>query len=320
MNTSDLWRSLANDFQSVPEIREFTASRDYYMGSTQVDWQLIRDQITLAEFNALAARGASMLTPEPTGDLAIAWLEALWHEATHGFVRSTSEVLNQPQFPTEKLRLPVQLRGKIDRVFQSSSTLCRKFESVALQAEFEEKQRNDPRNWSQFRQQYEAFRSIKEIVNEPAERITEEWVRNTVARINGVRPEEVTQQQIRFEISGLLSPTRRHIELVPTAPPQEPPPDAPAEESTMEQVTRESLSIPETIAVQIQRLRLECKWTIEKLAGRTGLDEKTVKRHLSGRVIPHLRNLTVYDRTFSKALKRGIVISQMPPKRPPNAS
>jgi hypothetical protein len=75
----------------------------------------------------------------------------------------------------------------------------------------------------------------------------------------------------------------------------------------------------ETIATQILNLRLACNWTIEKLAAKTGFDEKTVKRHLSGRVIPRLGNLSIYEQAFSKALKREVVIKKMPPKRPLNA-
>jgi hypothetical protein len=85
-------------------------------------------------------------------------------------------------------------------------------------------------------------------------------------------------------------------------------------------ITTETLEVPyPTIEEQIQTLRDECKWTIEILASKTGFDEKTVKRHLSGRAMPHLRNLSVYQRVFSKALKREVVIKKTPPKRPPNA-
>jgi hypothetical protein len=319
MNTSDLWRSLATDFKSVPTVREFTAYRHYKSGNTQVNWQLTTDQAALVEFNVLARRGASMLTPPPNGDLSLAWLEALWHEATHGPVRSTSEVINPPpNFLKEGLRTPLQLRGKIDRVFEASSTLCKKLESAALQTEFEEKQQNDPRNWSQFRQQYEALKTIKDIINGPAERIPEEWVRSTIASIHGIKPEEVTPQQIRFEISGLLSSSRPRIELVPTATEEPPPPTTP-EEITTDKPLPDSPPAQETIATQIQTLRLECKWTIEKLASKTGMDEKTVKRHLSGRSNPQMRKLLAYQNAFSKALKREVVINQMPPKRPPDA-
>jgi hypothetical protein len=87
-----------------------------------------------------------------------------------------------------------------------------------LQAEFEHTRRDDPRNWSQFRRQYEAFKSMKEVISEPAERIPEEWVRSTIARIQGIKPEDVTLKQIAFEVSGLLSSTQRHIEMIPSAP------------------------------------------------------------------------------------------------------
>src|SRR5271169_5061262 len=136
MAHSDLWRELAISFQSVPPLYEFAAYRQYYMelryfsptSTTEPDWELQGTPAALAEFDAMARRGATMLTPPPTGDLAVAWLEALWKEATEGPVRSGIEILGK-----DRSGRLTELRGKIDRVFQASSTLCRKFESDALQ-------------------------------------------------------------------------------------------------------------------------------------------------------------------------------------------
>lgn len=75
---------------------------------------------------------------------------------------------------------------------------------------------------------------------------------------------------------------------------------------------------PPTLGEQIQNLRLECNWTIEVLARKTGFDEKTVKRHLSGSAMPRLGNLAIYQQAFSKALNRQILIEKTPPKRPLN--
>ncbi len=163
----------------------------------------------------MARRGATMLTPPPTGDLAVAWLEALWKEATEGPVRSGIEILGKDR--SERL---TELRGKIDRVFQASSALCRKFESDALQTEFE---RNDPRKWSPVRQRFEAFKSIRELQTGPHERIPEALVRNAIADQLGIKPEEVTWKQIASEMAGLLRDYPA-LTLVPTelAPSQRP--------------------------------------------------------------------------------------------------
>jgi hypothetical protein len=115
--------------------------------------------------------------------------------------------------------------GQIDRLCQLSATFCKKLEDQAAQAEFEENQRNDPKNWSQFRQQYEALKSVRELRSEPPEQISEEFVRQAIASIGGIKPEDVTREQIAFEVAGLLSSTRRHIELIrstvkPGSPPE----------------------------------------------------------------------------------------------------
>jgi hypothetical protein len=231
----------------------------------------------------------------------VAWLEALWKEATHGPVRSPSEILGK-----DRAGRLTRLRGKIDRVFQASSALCRKFESVALQSEFEERQRNNPRNWSPLRQRFEAFKSIRELQTGPHERIPEAFVRDAIADQLGIKPEEVTWKQIQFEIAGLLRDYPA-ITLVPT----EPPPSTKPDESTPQSVTADQ-ERTETIADQLERLRDECRWTIPKLAEAAGIDSRTVDRHLTGKVTPYARTISAYERAFSKLLKRHIVIKKMP--------
>jgi hypothetical protein len=108
------------------------------------------------------------------------------------------------------------MTGSISNALEASANYCTILESDAVQAEFEEKQRNNPRNWSQFRQQYEAHKSVREFKNEPPEQISEEFARQAIARIRGIKPEDVTREQIAFEVAGLLSSTRRHIELIPS--------------------------------------------------------------------------------------------------------
>jgi ribosome-binding protein aMBF1 (putative translation factor) len=208
------------------------------------------------------------------------------------------------------------MTGSMHELPSVSANYCQTLESAAVQAEFEEKRRNDPRNWSQLRQQYEAFRSMKDVINEPAERIPEEWVRSTIARIQGIKPEDVTLKQIAFEVAGLLSSTKRHIEMIPSAP-QGSPPALEPEPSEGNAVQSEPKPTPvpapvETVAAQLQRLRKECNWSAERLAEAVKFDPRTVTRHLSGETTPHLRNIAAYERVFSKQLKRQVVINKMP--------
>ena len=282
MANSGFWRELAISFKSVPEFYEFTAYRHYYMelryflptSVLEPDWKLQAIPPALAEFDAMARRGAAMLAPPPTGDLAVAWLEALWKEATEGPVRSGIPIVGK-----DRSGRLTELRGTIPRVFEASSTLCRKFESAAAQAEFEENKRNDPRNWSPLRANFETFRAIKELHARPPERIPESLVRRTIADQLGIKPEEVTPKQINFAISGLF-PAYGSVELIPDSQPQNSS-DAPANEQSTnnEHSTPTPLSEPEeTIAAQLQRLRLESNWTIEKLAGK----QASMRRQLSG--------------------------------------
>ncbi len=72
------------------------------------------------------------------------------------------------------------------------------------------------------------------------------------------------------------------------------------------------IEVQQCVAVQLRKLRMECNWSVERLAEVAGFNVRTVARHLSGEVNPHLRNISAYERVFSKQLKRQVVINKMP--------
>ncbi len=228
-------------------------------------------------------------------DLLVAWLEAIRKEGIN-FRQSAG---------------PEYVIGTIEQVCKASVILCRKLESEALQAEFAEKQRANPKNWSEFHQMIEAAESFKDVRNAPAKRISEEFARKTIAQIHGISPEEVTPQMINFEITRLL-PFYHHIELIPSAPRQESPPAPDTKPGDQAEPMPAPESPPaETIAAQLQKLREECRWTIPDLAEAAGIDRRTVDRHLAGS-IPYPRTISAYEKAFGKHLKRKIVINKMP--------
>jgi len=69
--------------------------------------------------------------------------------------------------------------------------------------------------------------------------------------------------------------------------------------------------VPETISQQIERLRLEADWTIEVLAEKMGISERTVRRHLSECTMPPARLIARYKRIFSNRLNREVVIRKL---------
>jgi hypothetical protein len=68
----------------------------------------------------------------------------------------------------------------------------------------------------------------------------------------------------------------------------------------------------ETISVQIDRLRQECRLTLEELAEKTGITTRSVQRHVAGDSDPYDRNVRAYERVFSNLLNRHVVIKKMP--------
>jgi hypothetical protein len=114
---------------------------------------------------------------------------------------------------------------------------------------------DDPKSWSPLRQQVEAFRRIKQLVTGPHERIPEALIRNTLAQQYGIKPEEVTWKQIRFEVAGLL-PYYPAITVMPSEPTAESP--APSTQTTDATAkVRESASIHKRAASLNGRLELE---------------------------------------------------------------
>ena len=70
-----------------------------------------------------------------------------------------------------------------------------------------------------------------------------------------------------------------------------------------------------SIGQQIEALRQDCRWSLEKLAEMIGKHESTVKRHIAGKMEPTLKTLGVYEKVFSKQLGKQILIHKTPPAR-----
>jgi ribosome-binding protein aMBF1 (putative translation factor) len=87
------------------------------------------------------------------------------------------------------------------------------------------------------------------------------------------------------------------------------------EEFTWDKAERDQPPTPETISSQLTRLREECRWTIEHLAEKIKLDVRSVERHLAGKTKPRTAHIGAYERVFSEALGRRVVIQNMPVKR-----
>jgi len=92
-----------------------------------------------------------------------------------------------------------------------------------------------------------------------------------------------------------------------TLPPALPLPDSELRETRVVQPSKH-----ETVGEQINRLRNECNLTIEQLAEKIKVNARSVERHLAGDSVPYARNISAYERVFSKLLNRQVVIKKMP--------
>ena len=107
------------------------------------------------------------------------------------------------------------------------------------------------------------------------------------------------------------------LALLDSLPTQSPvSPMVPATRSLSSQVPPPRGPTPvETIGAQIERLRLECRLTVEELAEVLGVEVRSVYRHRSGQSTPRPGHLAAYERLFSQRLERKVVLSLMSGKR-----
>src|SRR5260370_2841107 len=291
MADSAFWRDLAATFLLIPGHGMLRADGQYTVGSGEAwSWRLgggarefMRDT-----FKTLARRGAFESAPAGTTDLLVAWLEAIRKE--HINFRSdkiATEVNSEGREESQ------YVLGTIDRVCEASAILCGKLEAQAIQTEFEEKQRNDPQNWSPLRRQFEAFRGIKKLITGPHETIPEALVRDVLAQQYGIKPEEVTRKQIQFEVSGLL-PDFPAITVVPLELLHE---QGAPEPATLEKISRNAFVTP----------LLEANgWSILDWANEARVSHATA--------IDYLRDTTApYRSTRLKLAKAlGVPVEQLP--------
>jgi hypothetical protein len=82
--------------------------------------------------------------------------------------------------------------------------------------------KNDSRDWSPVRQDWEAFKAIKRLITGPHEHVPESFLRGSIARQLGIKPEDVTCGQINHAVVTELLPHYPAITVIP----QEPAPEA----------------------------------------------------------------------------------------------
>ena len=204
MADSDFWKALAVEFRSIDDpMRILEAHWTNFEGPR---WELIRgDFVTLsAQYEPLARRGGRKL--DPTRESLEVWLESMRRE---GYALAD----------IAKVETDEVIACRISALCQRSADFCNLLESRALEteriAENEEQQRDDPRNWSPLQQHWELFKLMKSTTATPSEEIPETLVRSALAKQYGVKPEEVTQEQIQFEVAGLL-PYYPSITVIPS--------------------------------------------------------------------------------------------------------
>jgi lambda repressor-like predicted transcriptional regulator len=283
MADSTFWRDLATQFQALhTPHRDIRADWQYKAGSMGIArWNIVGDPSLKVQFEALARRAAIGIPNRRSQDLLVAWLEGARELASRVGAVTTSfgNELNEDN----SVRTAFQF-GSIDRLCEASASMCKILESRALQAEFEENERNDPKNWSPLRQRFEAFKKLKQLYNEPPEQIPEALARNSIAEQYGITPEEVTQEQIQFEVAGLLCDYPA-ITVIPQG-------DAPTgiikrQNQQTPELTEKTKDIPTARKAFVEAILTEKGWSILDWANEAQVAYHTAADYLAGTKNPY---------------------------------
>jgi hypothetical protein len=78
-------------------------------------------------------------------------------------------------------------------------------------------------------------------------------------------------------------------------------------DKTAQRVGKKATNADTAIGRNIDRLRKECGWSLDKLAKETGIDKKSILSHLNKGTRPVPRILKEYAQAFSKELGRTII-------------
>ncbi len=310
MLDSDFWRDLAEKFRALDPRQLLRASWRYVVKVGEeppalAEWRFAgADKTSIQfEFESLARRGGPKVYPQM--DSLTGWLEALRHYQLNAELEGSGL-----DAAPDGTIIGHRYHGSIVRICQASVDLCKLLEGLALEtermADLQERQKTDPKYWSPLLQQWEALKALKELTSGPHEEIPEAVVRSVLADQYGVKPEEVTLEQIRFEVAALL-PHYGAIKLIPSDP----------SIAKVEQPQRPASAFSgekEPTCAQIRKLRSEAHLSVEELAEAIEAEPRSVFRHLSGKALPQPKNLAAYQRFFSERLGRKVLISKVPGK------
>jgi hypothetical protein len=205
---ADFWRDLAAKFRALPnDYGMFCAEWRCVEGEPRI-WTPRGTATVLAQFEVLAARAGAALDSE-SSDFRVTWLNLLRKESPNSRP-ATSGIEKRPDGTQARY-----VSGSIANVCEASANYCSELEGRALEAEFQERQENNPKNWSPLRRHWEALKEMKHLRSGPHEEMPETVVRGVLAEQYGIKPEEVTWKQIQFEVAGLL---RRYptIRIIPS--------------------------------------------------------------------------------------------------------
>jgi hypothetical protein len=337
MADAEFWRDLALKFRALPsDDGTFRIDWSTVVGEPGVQWKPFASDNTRVQFELLARRAGLALEPE-SKDFLLVWFNLLKessashvarkavtlsiddgdtnHETVHGSIADPcgasaircsvleADAGKKKQGKTTHLPndtrtlLPQEALKRVDRAHVEADRFVWEAEALidAQRLSRSGVQANTERNQGHLKK----ARFILEALQAEYSRLSLSDSEYRLC-ING-EIEAASNSLELYDSQRRLLETEFFFQL-----------EAVAESSTPDKTIPEAATVPkaESIAEQLNRLREECRWTIEELAWKSHLGARSVQRHLAGGK-PYDRNITAYEQAFSKQLKRQVVIKKM---------
>jgi len=182
------------------------------------------------------------------------------------------------------------IRTTAQRWIRESQERVKTPEANGEQAGHPSRDEIDPRTWSPLIQEWQAHTTLKNVITGPGEKIPESFLRNSISRRLGIRPEEVTGKQIQIAVAfGLLGHYGKVI-VTPAGTSDESgqagPSDKPNKADEKPPMTaknsgkaRRSMGSLEAVAA-VKAFMAERHWNTTEFSRLAGCTDRTIRRFL----------------------------------------
>jgi hypothetical protein len=241
-----------------------------------------------ARFRALAARAGRAVGAPSDSDPEDLWLHHLWLDLREAY--------------SDQLFAASKEGGVILRLCVASATFCSRLEKKALNVSRE------------VAMSFDQGQNLRDAILKKRARIAE--IERALNRppvteyrsqpVHGGQAWRLRLEEERQHLLRAVAELERELERLEREAGSEASALLADRDGSAKSAESESTNGDTAIGRNIERLRTECGWSLDKLAEETGIDKKSILSHLNKGVIPIPRILKEYAQAFTRELGRPI--------------